>query len=685
MAFLAHRSAGGYTLLSGNGGPVTAIATSTSDAIALSSPPAINRDGRVAFRTISNGQDTVFRTNGATVETVADSSGPFASFSQTVSINDAGTVLFAATLDNGLRGLFTGPNPVSDKVIATGDSLFGSTVLSLQSPLSSSSFLPLPLFLSEGLNDRGQIAFAVELTDGRRLLARANPVAKPDLAPDVLTWNATQDGLTYKFHVGGADLRQDPTFSLFWASGDKFQDRIVNPATGNAIITQVIQNVRTSGQTYGPFTIPTSILANAPASATHLLLVADAPTPGNPTGAIDESDEDNNVVAMSLEFAVPRIYQKDLAWRGDLLGTSQTITIGQSGCYLTAWTMALDYAGLHSDPLQLNGLLRYTTGFTGISGADLDPLPATSNARNLLAPGSSIHWEYRPSTDDKQALRDLLMTRAAPVIVHVFNFYNGANHNHFVLVTGLAGNNDFVINDPAYSDRTRLSVYEPNGSIAVRGLVRDPADLSVLNLSSASAGSGPGLIVRDAAGRMTGFDPLSGQVFGQIPSSFAIFEGPLENIEGGPDSDGSLHIVAIDHPGTGTYEIRSGGGNAQAFRLAVTNVTTDGRVQAEQVVAGPGVAGVPTDFRAILDPSQSLGSLRAVPSFSELTSAAIYYGASTTTLVGRIGAAGVVPGGTVSITLNGVTQTALIGLTGYFATTFDTHLLGPSSTVYAVT
>lgn len=51
-------------------------------------------------------------------------------------------------------GIYTGPDRVADKVIATGDSLFGSTVTDLA-------------FDRDGMNNKGQIAFTAHLADGR--------------------------------------------------------------------------------------------------------------------------------------------------------------------------------------------------------------------------------------------------------------------------------------------------------------------------------------------------------------------------------------------------------------------------------------------------------------------------------------------------------------------------------------
>jgi hypothetical protein len=76
--------------------------------------------------------------------------------------NEQGTVAFEAGLDAGSQGIFIGSDPVTDKVIATGDSLFGSTVTSLK-------------FVSAGLNNRQQIAFFATLDDGTSGIFRADP------------------------------------------------------------------------------------------------------------------------------------------------------------------------------------------------------------------------------------------------------------------------------------------------------------------------------------------------------------------------------------------------------------------------------------------------------------------------------------------------------------------------------
>jgi hypothetical protein len=89
--------------------------------------------------------------------------GAFAGFSVRPSINARGEVAFIAILDTGEVGIFTGPDPVADKVIASGDSLSGLLVTFVNA-------------FSQSLNDHGQIAFVASFADGTSGIYVATPV-----------------------------------------------------------------------------------------------------------------------------------------------------------------------------------------------------------------------------------------------------------------------------------------------------------------------------------------------------------------------------------------------------------------------------------------------------------------------------------------------------------------------------
>jgi hypothetical protein len=121
--------------------------------------PVVNDAGTAAFETSFVDETGQFVTaivtgNGGPLTTVADTTGPFGFFGfRPPSLNNNGDVAFSAILDDfQTTGIFVGPDPKRDLVIATGDRLDGATVSNVS-------------FFEEGLNDSGQVAFIAELDD----------------------------------------------------------------------------------------------------------------------------------------------------------------------------------------------------------------------------------------------------------------------------------------------------------------------------------------------------------------------------------------------------------------------------------------------------------------------------------------------------------------------------------------
>jgi hypothetical protein len=135
------------------------------------SAPMLNDAGTAAFQ---KNFESILTGNGGPLTTVADTSGEFGSFGfRPPSLNNQGEVAFLATLDDGTTGIFVGPDPVEDRVIATGDTLDGDT-------LDGETVTSLT-FCEEGLNDSGQLAFTAffedpETLETRVAVFRATPV-----------------------------------------------------------------------------------------------------------------------------------------------------------------------------------------------------------------------------------------------------------------------------------------------------------------------------------------------------------------------------------------------------------------------------------------------------------------------------------------------------------------------------
>jgi hypothetical protein len=155
--------AGVYT---GVGGLSTTIADSSGQLDSFSDP-AINISGQAAFRALSDsGGRGIYVSDGGPSAKIADDGGVFSDFSPRTAINDSGKVIFQATFDSdGSRGLYTGADPVADKVIHEGDALFGSTLTQL--------------FDAHDVNDGGTIAFRYLLANGVAGVAVATAVPEP--------------------------------------------------------------------------------------------------------------------------------------------------------------------------------------------------------------------------------------------------------------------------------------------------------------------------------------------------------------------------------------------------------------------------------------------------------------------------------------------------------------------------
>jgi hypothetical protein len=180
VAFVTNPVTPGSGLFTGNGGPLTTIATtSVAGPFFQITDPSINNAGTVAFAAslVVGGTldgSGIFAGSGGPITTILGPNGPL-SFPSGTSINNAGTVAFRALLPGGGVGIFTGPDPVADRVIASGDLLFGSQVIALD------------FGGGQSLNDAGQIAFRAVLADGRTVVVRANPSPAAAVIPEPST------------------------------------------------------------------------------------------------------------------------------------------------------------------------------------------------------------------------------------------------------------------------------------------------------------------------------------------------------------------------------------------------------------------------------------------------------------------------------------------------------------------
>ena len=145
-------------IFAGQEGSFIPIAAPDPDVFVQS--PTFNDAGTAAFErsffdeTAQEFVNEIVTGDGGALTTVADTRGEYAFFGfRPPSIDGEGDVAFLATLDgSGTTGIFVGPDAAEDRVVATGDTLDGATVLELK-------------FCEEGLSDAGELAFIATLED----------------------------------------------------------------------------------------------------------------------------------------------------------------------------------------------------------------------------------------------------------------------------------------------------------------------------------------------------------------------------------------------------------------------------------------------------------------------------------------------------------------------------------------
>jgi hypothetical protein len=189
----------------------------------------MNNAGAVAFRaTIDSGNVGIFTSaNGGPPTTVVDTTGPFSDVSFP-SINSSGTTAFLAAFDvGGGKGIFRGPNPITDKIIAVGD-VFTTNSGAIRTVADITGFG------NDSHSKLGKVAFTIVDQFGEQYLVSGQPglLIDIDLNNLVQLTTATDDTL---------DMVQDFTLQSFSPIELKFDYRILTPeATLFAYINDIL-------------------------------------------------------------------------------------------------------------------------------------------------------------------------------------------------------------------------------------------------------------------------------------------------------------------------------------------------------------------------------------------------------------------------------------------------------------
>jgi len=146
----------------------------------------------------------------------------------------------------------------------------------------------------------------------------------------------------------------------------------------------------------------------------------------------------------------------------------------------------------------------------------------------------------------------------------------------------------------------------------------------------------------------------------------------------------SVSVTYDGQPHGATATVTGVGGLNQAVPVTYTPGGNTVPVNAATYITKASYAGDPNHRNSDAAPG-SIVIGAATPMFSSLSSPTIVLATASTTLSGTIKAGALVPPGNVSITVNGITQSAAINsATGGFSSTFNTSAFGVSAAGYTI-
>ena len=164
VAFRADTAAGVPGIYLHDGGELVTIAEVGTDIAALGAFPFLSEAGTVAYWAARrDGSSGVFLSRSGRTIAAASSEDGFESF-RAVLLSKNDRPMLCATPVGGTLGIYSGPDPSRDCVLALGAKFLGSTVADFAlNPVS--------------INEAGQCVIRVQLSDSRQFIVRADPLS----------------------------------------------------------------------------------------------------------------------------------------------------------------------------------------------------------------------------------------------------------------------------------------------------------------------------------------------------------------------------------------------------------------------------------------------------------------------------------------------------------------------------
>jgi hypothetical protein len=291
-----------------------------------------------------------------------------------------------------------------------------------------------------------------------------------------------------------------------------------------------------------------------------------------PDNGPSDNDFDDLIITVRVAGAYPDFKQNIGDWADDIYdhNTNVADSIATWGCALTAVTNLLAYYGARDiDPGTFNSWMK-TGGFTGSGGV------VWTVADDFRPTGSDVHvmkWDRFVTRGDPtanmQAMIRESLERHWPVIVQ-YNMPSSPSGAHYLVLTDLVenpGDQHYVVRDP-YSSASSITQIPENDSSILKAYFYQPADqmprpsLTVYGLSPID------FLIVDALGRRLGYDPLSEQIYWEIPEASYDYDPPFWNPTGG-DSNGKGSGLTASLPGasTGLYQLHVHGTGTGDFKI----------------------------------------------------------------------------------------------------------------------
>jgi hypothetical protein len=162
VVFRADRKDGVQGIYAGRTGSIRPVAETGERFESLGLFPSANEHGTVAFAaTLQGGREGIFTDDYGRITQVTETDGAFDAYRGAL-ITNAGVVVLVATPRGGNLGLFDGPDPETNRILALGDPHLDSVV---------QDFAANPVSVSAS----GHVAIRVGLADGRHVILRADP------------------------------------------------------------------------------------------------------------------------------------------------------------------------------------------------------------------------------------------------------------------------------------------------------------------------------------------------------------------------------------------------------------------------------------------------------------------------------------------------------------------------------